>query len=436
MRKKTHEEYAAELKEKNPNVEVIGQYVNSKTKITHHCLVHDVHWEAQPLNVLNGSGCPKCHVERYRQTKQKPHEQYVKELNEVNPDIEVVEEYITSRTKILHHCKKHDVYWKIAPTNTLKGVGCSLCGSDKIRGKLSKTHEQYIKEVQKINPNIIVLGKYINANTPILHKCKSDGYEWMASPANILCGKGCPKCAMNIPYTTEEFIQVVHDINPNIAVLGEYVNANTKILFKCLIDGYEWETIPYVVLMGCGCPMCGNKKIGEKLRLSKDEIISRVECRGGQILNLNDYLNGSEENLKIVCPSCHNVFITSLFKYQRGMGHLCPDCFQKESYGENNIRVWLAKHNVKFYREHVFNECIDIHKLLFDFYLPEYNMCIEYQGRQHYEPVEYFGGEAQFQLQQKHDQIKRNYCKDHNIRLLEIPYWEDIEESLSKILFI
>ena len=68
--------------------------------------------------------------------------------------------------------------------------------------------------------------------------------------------------------------------------------------------------------------------------------------------------------------------------------------------------------------------------------MPVYGVCIEYQGEQHYRPIEYFGGEESFYLQQKHDQIKRNYCKHNNIKLLEIPYWEDIEKVLNNFLFI
>jgi hypothetical protein len=63
-----------------------------------------------------------------------------------------------------------------------------------IMGKI-KTHEQYIIDVAKINPNIEVLEKYIDSKTPILHKCKIHKNIWLARPNNILCGKGCAICA-------------------------------------------------------------------------------------------------------------------------------------------------------------------------------------------------------------------------------------------------
>jgi hypothetical protein len=62
--------------------------------------------------------------------------------------------------------------------------------------------------------------------------------------------------------------------------------------------------------------------------------------------------------------------------------------------------------------------------LRFDFFIPTQNIAIEYQGKQHYEPIEIFGGEQAFKLQQKKDDIKRKYCSKSQINLLEIPYWE------------
>lgn len=64
--------------------------------------------------------------------------------------------------------------------------------------------------------------------------------------------------------------------------------------------------------------------------------------------------------------------------------------------------------------------------------MPDYNIAVEYQGKQHYEPVGYFGGENHFNMQKKHDDIKRKYCIDNGIYLLEIPYW-DID-SIDEIL--
>ena len=66
----------------------------------------------------------------------------------------------------------------------------------------------------------------------------------------------------------------------------------------------------------------------------------------------------------------------------------------------------------------------------FDFYLPDYNACIEYDGQQHFEPIDFFGGEEKFKKTIQRDEIKTNYCLVNNIRLLRIRYDENVIEAL------
>jgi very-short-patch-repair endonuclease len=73
-------------------------------------------------------------------------------------------------------------------------------------------------------------------------------------------------------------------------------------------------------------------------------------------------------------------------------------------------------------------------KLPFDFYIPEFNMCIEYDGEQHFKAVDYFGGEDGLKIRQIHDRIKTDYCNSNNILLLRIRYDENIEEKLHSFI--
>lgn len=93
------------------------------------------------------------------------------------------------------------------------------------------------------------------------------------------------------------------------------------------------------------------------------------------------------------------------------------------SKGEAKIEKILKENNIKYIKQKTFSDLIgNNNKLKFDFYLPDFNMLIEYQGIQHYEPREQFGGEEQFLLQQSYDQKKREYCEKHSIKLIEVPY--------------
>lgn len=109
-------------------------------------------------------------------------------------------------------------------------------------------------------------------------------------------------------------------------------------------------------------------------------------------------------------------------------GYGCPIC--NESKGEKTIREWLIENNKKYESQYKFKNCIDKGKLPYDFYLKEYNMCIEYQGEQHYFPVDFAGKGEQWSKNsfleiKRRDGIKKDYCKNNNIILLCIPYWED-----------
>lgn len=294
-------------------------------------------------------------------SKKKTHEQYVAEVAVINPNIEVISKYVNNKTKILHRCKTDGFEWCVKPNHILGGSGCPVCGSMSSANKRRKTHEQYVKEIEKINHDIEVVGEYIDDTTKILHRCKLDGYEWMAKPNNILHGKGCPRCAKCERYGHEEYVKRVSNMNQNIEVVDTYVNDAVKILHRCKIDGCEWCATPNNILRGSGCPKCNNSK------------------------------------------------------------------------GEKAISSWLDKIGVLYESQKRFDNCRYKLPLPFDFCLPDYNICIEYNGKQHYEPIDIFGGEEAFEGTVRRDKIKEDYCKDNNISLIVIPYFADIYEELNKL---
>ena len=87
------------------------------------------------------------------------------------------------------------------------------------------------------------------------------------------------------------------------------------------------------------------------------------------------------------------------------------------SHGERRIYKYLIEHNISFKREKKFNDCFFKYRLPFDFYIPKYNLCIEFDGRHHFEEIR-----GDFNLIKKRDEIKNNYCKNNNIKLIRIPY--------------
>ena len=107
------------------------------------------------------------------------------------------------------------------------------------------------------------------------------------------------------------------------------------------------------------------------------------------------------------------------------------------SKGHLQVKQSLEQLNISFLEEYHFDMCNSAsgHWLYFDFYLPDYNCCIEYDGEQHYISTGYYGGKEKLNRNQENDNIKNNYCKEHNIKLIRIPYW-DFEKNKINIEYI
>ena len=186
--------------------------------------------------------------------KKKSHEEFIEELQEINPNIEAIENYQNAITPITFRCKICGHEWKVPPSNVLRGTGCKKC---MIRAR-TKSREVFLEEVRAINPAVEVLGDYINTNTPIACKCKRCGHEWNPRPSSILKGTGCPKCAGNAKRTHEEFVAEMRRINPDIEILGKYKNTDTTIECRCKVCGCLFSKRPSSLLHGGECP--NNKK--------------------------------------------------------------------------------------------------------------------------------------------------------------------------------
>lgn len=427
---KTHETYVEQVRKNNPNVIAVEQYVDNKTPILHLCKKHNIKWKILPSNVLRGQGCNKCAKEKIHKYNIKKYETYINELSIKNPSIEVIEDYLGSNVPILHHCLTHDKYWKITPHNALRGDGCKICRKEKIRKIMSKSQIKYTNELFIKNPTVELVDDYINSNTSVLHHCLIHDEYWNCKPYNALKGCGCYKCltekiSKSNSFTNEEYILILQEKNKDIISLEKYVNIKTPILHKCLIHNYEWITTPSSILQGCGCPKCKIEKISTKIRKTHNEYVSELKIVNPDIIVIENYIDSYTPILhKCLIHNCE--WYNSPFNVLSGTG--CPQC--KESRGERTIRQWLESNNISYVYQKVFDNCKDIRNLPFDFYLPDYNLCIEYDGKQHFEPVEYFGGNDSFKVLQRHDKIKNEYCKQNNILILRIPYYENIKEKL------
>ena len=173
-------------------------------------------------------------------------------------------------------------------------------------------------------------------------------------------------------------------------------------------------------LKGSGCPNC------QGVRDTKNFLIKSIEKHGDKYDYSKTEYYGKNKKVKIICK-IHGEFEQLPTHHMAGSG--CSEC--KNSKGENIIILFLDQLNIKYKRQKTFDGCNHKKKLQFDFYLPKYNICIEFDGIQHYESIEWFGGDKAFESSKIRDEIKTDFCLNNNIKLIRIRYDEDILDKLS-----
>ena len=324
-------------------------------------------------------------------------------------------------------CRNHGQFTQ-RPNNHLNGQGCPECGRLKTTNKQKTTKKNFIIKSIKVHKNSYDYSKveYVNNKTGVKIICKKHG-EFKQTPDNHINKKsGCSKCAGNSNLTNYEFIKIAKEIHGDKYkyTLVDYKNSKSKIKITCPLHG-EFECRASHHSSGTGCPKCSTKHSH-----STEEFIEIANNVHGNKYDYHksNYIN-SKNKITITCKK-HGEFkqnASSHINNSRG----CSICV--ESVGEINVRKFLTKNSIEFVSQKKFKDCINIdtnRKLSFDFYLPKHNICIEYQGKQHFVPVKKWGGKNNLEKIKKRDEIKRIYCKKNNIILLEIKYSENIDDIL------
>jgi hypothetical protein len=211
----------------------------------------------------------------------------------------------------------------------------------------------------------------------------------------------------------------------------EYKGTHDKVIIICPEHG-EFEQTPNKHLRGQGCPKCHYKRLSDAFTKDKDQFIKdAIKVHGNKYdYSKVEYVN-NKTKVCIICPK-HGEFWQEPYSHLRGKG--CPVCF--ESKGENEVSTILDKRGVVYKRQLAIESDVNTYGYLYvDFYLPDYNTIIEFNGKQHYMCVEGLGGKLAFDKQKARDEELRQYCKDHNIKLIEIRYDQDVWVELEAQLF-
>ena len=317
----------------------------------------------------------------------------------------------------------------------IKGQGCIHCNKEKRKREKIK---KFIQRAKKIHNNYYQYDEttFKDIQTKIKIICPKHGEFWMTLNNHINMKQGCAKCYHDkmigqFNLTTEEFIKKAKEVHGDKYDYSQtvYNGLKNKVKIICPEHG-KFEQVAYDHLRGFKCRFCKYKEN----RLTKDTFIEKAYKIHGDKYDYSkvEYIN-NHTPVTIICPK-HGEFKQKPMYHLMGMGcHFCT--FSRL---ENEVKLLLEDNKI-YYISQYRNKWLGKQSL--DFYLPEYNIAIECQGKQHFEPVKHFGGNNNYIQQKKRDILKLTKCTENNVKLLYYGkynidfenYFRDSNELIRKI---
>lgn len=364
-------------------------------------------------------------------------EEYMKRLKGATSNIVPISEYFGLSKPIEYECLDCGHKWKVNEARNALRFGCPNCVHGKLREKRIETEDQFRKKLEEKQPNLIPNDIYRGNRIKYHCICKIHNCDVYTTPDKYLYGnQGCLMCFKEqhnrvVYHTSKSFKETLSQINPSIKLLSKYYNNKCRVDVSCKICGHKWNPVAKTLISKnpCGCPKCAGNAVK-----TQNEFENELAKTHPEVTLLSPYIK-SNEKVHVLCNNCGNDFWITPNKLQQDRH--CPYC--NISDGERIIKDFLEEAKIYFIYQYRFDGLVGMNGglLSYDFYLPNKNVLIEFQGEQHEQPVEYFGGKEKFKIQQEHDKRKREYAKEHNIELLEIWYWDynNIEQILSEKIF-
>lgn len=429
LKTKDAKKFKKEVKEMYPDGEyiVLGEYKKSDEKILMKHAICDYEYMVKPNSFLQGQQCPKC-AGRTRTTETLKEE--VKSIT--NGEYLFTGTYTKMIDKTTFYHTICGNTFEAAPNNFINmNQRCPIC-----YGTLLKTHDKFIKEVKSLHgEKYKVISPYTNAKTKIKIRHIVCGFEWDILPNAFLRGQECPRCNGGVKNkSTEYFKKEVYELyGDEYEILGEYKGCNEEILIKHMPCNTIYNGTPSELLQNRGCPYCCNR--AKTTEIFKKQVFDLVK---DEYTVLGDY-NGAKEKLLIRHEICKHEYLTTPSNFLTG--HRCPKC--KKSKGEKKIDIYLKDNNSNYISQYRIAECKIKKPLPFDFAIfddkekTKLLYLIEYDGEQHFRPIRFKNISEEkalenFKQVQISDDIKNDYCKNNNIKLIRIPYWDF--DKISEIL--
>ena len=302
----------------------------------------------------------------------------------------------------------------------------------------------------------LISKEYINKMSLLTFECHLCGQEYLKSWDKFKQGQRCQNCAKKriakSNFLTIDYVRNYIKINGNgdFLLSSEYFGKKSKLQIFCHKHNGEYSISWDNFQTGRRCGICGDKNRGRVKSINASNFGNNLLDKYPEIclewdfdknyMGPETYPPKSTFCVYWICPKCGNSYYCKICGRTQE-GQKCPLCpTRSSSSGEKEIQEWLLENNIEYLKQFSFDDCKYKKKLRFDFcvFINKIMFLIEYQGRQHYVPVDFFNKTnsdnriKEFESNKERDGIKELYCKFKNIKLIIIPYWE--KKNIRKIL--
>jgi len=435
----TQEEVVRRIKETHGDTYDLSKfiYTTQRSKSIFICRIHG-EFLSQPKEVWGGTGCPECGKEKFIKPISKWEDVY-KKLSKIHGSEYVFfpETYYGVTKPIKVKCIIHNHFWSPLVNSLLQGQGCPKCRYVKSGEKLVLKVQEFIKRSRETHGDKYDYSKVHQfkrqKTESVVIICPNHG-EFKQKPYDHFSGSGCPKCweeirseVLTIPW--EEILKSFRETHGEQYEYNsdDYENSSSKFRINCPKHG-EFVKDVTSHKHGQGCPKCGRERISEFLTTPWEEVLKSFrETHKDEYEYTPETYTLLETPMEMFCKK-HGRFEQTPKIHRNGSG--CPIC--NSSRGEKQIEFLLRELEIEYEHQKKFPELSMYYR--YDFFIPSINTIIEYNGIQHYEPIEHFGGIKSLKKTQKRDKIKKQYCLDNGINYEIIRYDEDTKLRVLEIL--
>ncbi|KKN38265.1 hypothetical protein LCGC14_0755040 [marine sediment metagenome] len=455
---KSQDEVVQEFKEVHGDKYDYSQveYTGCLNKVIIICDKHGI-FEQVPTSHRKGHGCRSCAVAASSGVaRSRMRERAARRPNTRN--LLVRRDHFVSRAREVHGNRydySHVVYTTVAdhvdilcdlhgvfsqrPQDHTRGSGCPTCGINRRRKKTTTTTEAFVTKAEEKHGRRYDYSKidYQHSYDDVLLGCTRHGW-FGQTPHAHLQGHDCPQCAKKIAankhrMTRDKFIEKATDLYAGKYRYVEWNGCKEKAVILCPIHG-EYSQTHEQHLKGYGCAKCAHEQAGRNARHTTDDFIQLATKVHGSRYDYSkvDYQH-SQVSVVIGCPQ-HGLFDQGAKAHLAGHG--CPAC--SASKGEVRVARWLNEHNIFYMQQWMDHDCIAIErKARFDFWLPNQQTIIEYDGAQHFRSVPWFCGaqtseQATLEKIQTADRNKDAWAAANDVMMLRIRYDEDVTTVLDR----